>query len=71
MAARLGVPHVELDSIFHEPGWVGLDDAEFARRVDAATAGDSWVVDGDYSRIQAMVWSRADTVLVSTSRDGG
>lgn len=64
LAARLGVPHVELDSIFHQPGWVGLDDAEFARRVEAATAGESWVVDGNYSRIREIVWSRADTVVV-------
>lgn len=64
LAARLGAAHVELDAIFHQRGWVGLDDAEFARRVDAATVGESWVVDGNYSRIQAMVWSRADTVIV-------
>ena len=64
LAARLGVPHVELDSIFHQPGWVGLDDVEFARRVTAATAGECWVVDGNYSRIREIVWSRADTVVV-------
>ncbi len=64
LAARLNAPHVELDAIFHQPGWVGLDDKEFARRVDAATTGDSWVVDGNYSRIQELVWSRADTVIV-------
>jgi len=26
LAARLGVPHVELDAIYHQPGWTGLDD---------------------------------------------
>jgi len=64
LAARLGAPHVELDAIFHQPGWVGLDDTEFARRVEAATIGDCWVVDGNYSRIRQIVWSRADTVVV-------
>jgi len=53
-----------LDAIFHQPGWVGLDDTEFARRVEAATIGDCWVVDGNYSRIRQIVWSRADTVVV-------
>ena len=43
---------------------MGLDDEEFARRVDAATTGESWVVDGNYGRIQQIVWSRADTVIV-------
>lgn len=64
LAARLGVPHVELDAIFHKPGWTGLDDQEFARRVEAATADEAWVVDGNYSRIQPIIWSRADTVVV-------
>ncbi|MGI8652668.1 MAG: AAA family ATPase, partial [Geodermatophilaceae bacterium] len=64
LSARLNAPHIELDAIFHQPGWVGLDDEEFSRRVDEATMGDSWVVDGNYSRIQEIVWSRADTVIV-------
>ena len=64
LAERLGAPHIELDAIFHQPGWVGLDDEEFARWVDAATSGESWVVDGNYGRIQQIVWSRADTVVV-------
>lgn len=64
LADRLGVPHVELGAIYHQPGWTALDDDEFARRVVAATAGDGWVVDGNYSRIQPIVWSRADTVVV-------
>lgn len=63
LAASLGAPHIELDGFFHQPGWAALDDAEFARRVDAATSADSWVVDGNYSRIQQIVWSRADTVI--------
>lgn len=64
LAARLGVLHVELDGIFHQPGWTELDDGEFASRVTAATAGPGWVVDGNYSRIRDIVWARADTVVV-------
>jgi len=64
LAARLGVPHVELDSIFHQPGWTALPDAEFRRRVEAATAGTAWVVDGNYSRVRDVVWGRADTIVV-------
>ena len=64
LAARLGVPHVELDAIFHQPGWTPLADAEFARRVRAATDGAGWVVDGNYRRVRDIVWERADTVVV-------
>jgi len=68
LAARLGVPHVELDAINWQPGWRGLnedDPAEFARRVDQAVAADSWVCDGNYGKaILPLVLSRATDVVI-------
>ena len=55
--------HVELDSIFHQPGWTPLGDEEFRRRVTALTEPDRWVVDGNYSVVTDIVWGRADTVV--------
>ena len=64
LAATLGVPHVELDALFWLPGWQEPEDAEFRAKVEAATDGDDgWVVDGNYSRIQDLVFPRADTVV--------
>jgi adenylate kinase family enzyme len=63
LARALGSPHVELDSIYHQPGWTPLDDEEFRRRVCALTEADRWVVDGSYSVVADVVWSRADTVV--------
>jgi len=63
LAMRLGVPHVELDAIYHQPGWTPLPAAEFTRRVADAVAGDGWVVDGNYSPVRAVVWERATTVV--------
>lgn len=63
MARAFGSPHVELDSIYHQPGWTPLDDDEFRRRVSALTEADRWVVDGSYSVVADIVWSRADTVV--------
>src|SRR5689334_19104990 len=63
LAARLGVPFVELDSIFHQPGWTELPEEEFRARVAAAVAGDAWVVDGNYSAVRDLIWQRADTVV--------
>jgi adenylate kinase family enzyme len=57
------VPFVELDSIFHQPGWQPLDTEEFRRRVTAIVAGDGWVVDGNYSAVRGIVWAHADTVV--------
>jgi adenylate kinase family enzyme len=58
----LAIPHVELDALHWDPGWQALsitDPAEFVRRVDAATAGDAWVVDGNYGPVRALIWRRA------------
>ena len=65
LAARLAVPHIELDAIFHQEDWTPLDDDEFVRRVDAATDGDAWVADGNYRMVSmdGPVWARADTVV--------
>src|ERR1700744_4028359 len=63
LALGLGVPFVELDSIYHQPGWVPLTAEEFRRRVAEAAAGDGWVIDGNYSAARDLVWARADTVV--------
>ena len=63
LARRLGVPHIELDAIFHQPSWTPLAADEFAARVSAAAADDEWVIDGNYGTVRPMVWARADTVV--------
>jgi adenylate kinase family enzyme len=65
LAERIGAPLIELDGIFHQPDWTPLGDEEFVARVDGATRGDSWVVDGNYRIVtrEGPVWERADTVV--------
>lgn len=61
LAGRLRVPHVELDALFHGPGWTPRE--SFAAEVEAATRAPGWVVDGNYPAARDLVWSRADTVV--------
>ncbi|MGH9184430.1 MAG: fused DSP-PTPase phosphatase/NAD kinase-like protein [Acidimicrobiales bacterium] len=63
LAAGLGVPHVQLDALYHQPGWTALPDEEFQAIVREAVAGDGWVVDGNYSMVRPLVWAPADTVV--------
>src|SRR5260221_7221520 len=63
LAASLGVPFVELDAIFHQPGWGELPRDDFRQRVSDALTADRWVLDGNYSAVQDLVWRRADTVV--------
>jgi adenylate kinase family enzyme len=63
LAGNLGVPFVELDGIYHQPGWAPLAAEQFRREVRQLAAGDGWVIDGNYSLVRPLVWARADTVV--------
>jgi hypothetical protein len=63
VAARLGIPHVELDALFWDRNWTPVAGDLFRARVADAVRGERWVVDGGYSPIRDLTWSRADTVV--------
>jgi adenylate kinase family enzyme len=64
LAGALDAEFRELDSVFHQAGWVPLPREEFRRRVAAVVAGERWVIDGNYtSQVKDLVWARADTVV--------
>jgi adenylate kinase family enzyme len=65
IAAALGVPRLELDAVnWHAPGWQPIGREPFREAVERFTAGEAWVVDGNYSSmVQDIVWGRADTVV--------
>jgi adenylate kinase family enzyme len=61
IAARLELPHIELDAINWQSGWRDLtrhDPAEFVRRVNEAIEAEAWVVDGNYGPVRDRVWQR-------------
>lgn len=63
LAARLGCPFVELDSIYHQPNWAPLGDDAFRARVEAALSGEQWVCDGNYRVVHPIVRARATDVV--------
>ncbi|MDP9320982.1 MAG: adenylate kinase [Chloroflexota bacterium] len=63
IAKRMGVPVIELDSLFHGPNWTPTPTGVFRQRILDATSGDAWVIDGNYSAIRDVTWGRADTFI--------
>lgn len=65
VAADLGrawnIPHVELDSLHHGPGWVPR--AEFAADVAALAAAPAWVTEWQYSQVREVLLARAELVV--------
>jgi len=65
LAAKLGVPYVELDALNHLPGWTEATPEALRRDVEAAmNRSDGWVLDGTYqNKIGDVVLRRADTLV--------
>jgi adenylate kinase family enzyme len=63
IAACLNISHIELDAIHWGPNWEPLDLDEFRAQISLALEGHDWVIDGNYSKVRDIVWSRADTVV--------
>lgn len=63
LAAALGVESLELDAVFHGPGWRPRPEL-LRETVDRVTQGPTWVVDGSYEGVTGGVArERADTVV--------
>ncbi len=66
IARRRGLPHIELDAIFHQPGWQGLPTEEFRVKVtdELSNARHGWTVDGNYNTpLDGLVQGAADTIV--------
>jgi adenylate kinase family enzyme len=64
VAARLGVPHVEVDAIHHLPNWTEMPVDDFRARMEQVVAGDGWVIDSWYhQKLGELVPRAADTVV--------
>jgi adenylate kinase family enzyme len=64
LARRLAVPHVELDALHWQSGWVESATEELRERVAEVLACEGWVVDGNYgSKLGTSVLDQADEVV--------
>lgn len=65
IAARLGVPHLELDSIHHLAGWQEAPPEVFRASLDAflTDSGDGWVIDGNYRSRAPGLDALADVIV--------
>jgi adenylate kinase family enzyme len=63
IASALHIPHVELDALHWQPGWAPASSESLRARLTQALAGDGWVVDGNYSAFQDLIWAQADTLI--------
>jgi adenylate kinase family enzyme len=58
---RLGLPHTELDSLFHGPNWLPRE--TFRADVERLAAGPEWVSEWQYGAIRHLLADRADLLV--------
>lgn len=66
LGARLGLPYIELDEIFHyRPNWEDRTDEDFRAQVQARldASPEGWVCDGNYGAVRDLILPRADTAI--------
>lgn len=63
LSERLGIPHVEIDSLYHGPHWTPTPREILRERVSEVLARDAWILDGNYrNALGDLVRASADTV---------
>lgn len=63
LAPRLDLPLVHMDQLNWRAGWVETPQPELLERVEAAVAGERWLIDGNYGGTLGPRLERADTVI--------
>ena len=63
LADKIGCQYIQMDQLFWKPNWTESTDDEFIPKLKSAVSGDSWVLDGNYSRTNEIKWENADTII--------
>lgn len=63
IARRIDAPHIELDALRYQQGWVMEDDETFRSKVVEYVGTDRWVIDGNYADVQDLTWLRAQLLV--------
>lgn len=63
LAKKLSCPYIHMDQLFWKPNWEESTDEEFIPKVKDAVSGDSWVLDGNFSRTNTTKWDNVDTII--------
>lgn len=61
VAAVLDIPHTEVDSLHHGPGWTSRP--AFLDDVRELAEGDAWVTEWQYTAARPLLAARADTLV--------
>jgi adenylate kinase family enzyme len=59
----IDAPHIELDAARYEADWHMVSEKAFRDKVVASVGTDRWVVEGNYTDVQDLIWIRAQLLV--------
>jgi len=59
----LSISHIEMDALFWGPNWEHSSFEEFCVKLRSALKGESWILDGNYTRTTPIKWERVTIVI--------
>ena len=63
LAMLSGLKMIDLDNLYWEPLWVKQSEEVFFKLIQKEVANNSWIICGNYSRIQKIIWPKADMII--------
>lgn len=63
LSEALSLPHIELDGLHFLPQWQTRTTEDFRAVTEKAVSQERWVLDGNYSIVRDIVWSRATHII--------
>lgn len=63
LSQEMKTPHIELDAIHWKSNWVERDTEDFYKQVEMNLQQDSYVVCGNYSKVRALLFSKATHII--------
>lgn len=64
LGADLGIPVFHMDRLHWKPRWQESTDEELLANMEEAMRGESWIIDGNYSRVLKPRLERAQVAIV-------
>jgi adenylate kinase family enzyme len=63
LSSALNIPYIEIDQIFWGPNWYRPEKEEFHAKLENHISGDTWILDGNYSKTVSIKWKNVQTVI--------
>ena len=63
IAEEFAMPVIDIDSLRREAGKSTAPEETFSRLIVESVKADNWIIDGSYTSVQDIIWSRADAIV--------